>query len=158
MKLADVSIKRPVFATMMIVSLVVLGIFSFYKLNVDLYPNVDIPFVMITTILPGAGPEQIESDLSKKIEDAVNVVEGVDWVQSTSQENVSIVVIAFKLEIDGKQAAQDVREKVAAIRADLPKDVEDPVVQRFDFASLPIMQFTVSGQRPDKEITTYSKD
>lgn len=80
-------------------------------LNVDLYPDVDIPYVVITTVLPGAGPEQIESDVTKIIEDAVNPVEGVDFIQSTSQENVSIVVIAFKLEINGKDAAQDVREK-----------------------------------------------
>lgn len=158
MKLADVSIKRPVFASMMIVALIVLGLFSYIKLNVDLYPNVDIPFVLVTTILPGAGPEQIETDVSKRIEDAVNPIEGVDWIQSTSQENVSIVVIAFKLEVDGKAAAQDVREKVAAIRGDLPKEIEDPIIQRFDFGSLPIMQYTVSGSRTDKEITEYTKN
>ncbi len=158
MKLADVSIKRPVFATMIIMAMIVLGVFSFIKLNVDLYPNVDIPFVVITTILPGAGPEQIETDVTKKIEDAVNPVEGIDYIQSTSQENVSLVLIAFKLEVDGKIAAQDVREKVSAIRADLPTDIEDPVIQRFDFASLPIMSFTVSGSRSDKDITTYTKN
>ena len=158
MKLADVSIKRPVFATMIIMALIVLGLFSFIKLNVDLYPNVDIPFVIVTTILPGAGPEQIETDVTKKIEDAVNPVEGIDYIQSTSQENVSQVLIAFKLEVDGKIAAQDVREKVSAIRADLPTDIEDPVIQRFDFASLPIMSFTVSGNRSDKDITTYTKN
>ncbi|MEW6196346.1 MAG: efflux RND transporter permease subunit [Bacteroidota bacterium] len=158
MKLADVSIKRPVFASMMIMALIVLGMFSVIKLNVDLYPNVDIPYVIVTTILPGAGPEQIETDVTKKIEDAVNPVEGVDFIQSTSQENVSIVIIAFKLEIDGKAAAQDVREKVAAIRSELPDDIEDPVIQRFDFASLPIMSFTVSGTRSEKEITTYTKN
>lgn len=158
MKLADVSIKRPVFATMMIMSLIVLGLFSYIKLNVDLYPDVDIPYVVITTVLPGAGPEQIETDVTKIIEDAVNPVEGVDFIQSTSQENVSIVVIAFKLEINGKDAAQDVREKIAAVRADLPTDIEDPVIQRYDPASLPIMYLTVSGNMSDKDITTFTKD
>lgn len=158
MKLADVSIRRPVFATMMIMSLIVLGLFSYYKLNVDLYPDVDIPYVVITTILPGAGPEQIETDVTKIIEDAVNPVEGVDFIQSTSQENVSIVVIAFKLEINGKDAAQDVREKIAAIRADLPLEIEDPVIQRYDPASFPIMNLTVSGNMSDKDITTFTKD
>jgi hydrophobe/amphiphile efflux-1 (HAE1) family protein len=157
MKLADVSIRRPVFATMMIMALVVLGLFSLVKLNVDLYPDVDIPYVIITTILPGAGPEQIESDLTKKIEDAVNSVEGVDWLQSYSQEGVSIVVIAFKLEIDGKVAAQDVREKIAAIRGDLPLEVEDPIIQRYDPASFPIMSLTVSGNKSEKEITELTK-
>ena len=158
MKLADVSIQRPVFATMMIMALIVLGLFSYLKLNVDLYPNVDIPYVIVTTVLPGAGPEQIETDVTKKVEDAVNPIEGVDKIQSYSRENVSIVVIAFKLEIDGKAAAQDVREKLAAIRADLPEETEEPIIQRYDPASLPIMSLTVSGERPEKEVTTYAKN
>ena len=158
MKLADVSIRRPVFATMMIMSLIVLGLFSFLKLNIDLYPDVDIPFVVITTVLPGAGPEQIETDVTKIIEDAVNPVEGVDYIQSTSQENVSIVIIAFKLEINGKDAAQDVREKIAAVRAQLPTEIEDPVIQRYDPASLPIMYLTVSGNMSERDITTFTKD
>ena len=157
MKLADVSIRRPVFATMMIMALVVLGLFSLFKLNVDLYPDVDIPFVIITTILPGAGPEQIETDLTKKIEDAVNPVAGVDWLQSYSQEGVSIVIIAFKLEIDGKVAAQDVREKISAIRGELPLEIEDPIIQRYDPASFPIMSLTVSGSKSEKEITELTK-
>ncbi|MDR3626244.1 MAG: efflux RND transporter permease subunit [Ignavibacteriaceae bacterium] len=158
MKLADVSIQRPVFATMMIMALIVLGLFSYIKLNVDLYPNVDIPYVIITTVLKGAGPEQIETDVTKKVEDAVNPIEGVDWIQSYSREGVSIVVIAFKLEIDGKVAAQDVREKLAAIKSDLPDDIDEPIIQRYDPASLPIMSITVSGQRSDKEITEYAKN
>lgn len=158
MKLADVSIERPVFATMMILALIVLGLFSYFKLNVDLYPNVDIPYVIVTTVLPGAGPEQIETDVTKKLEDAVNPIEGVDWIQSYSREGVSLLVIAFKLEIDGKIAAQDVREKLSAIRADLPTDIEDPIIQRYDPASFPIMSLTVSGQRSEKEITEYTKN
>lgn len=158
MKLADVSISRPVFATMMILALVVLGWFSYLKLNVDLYPNVDIPFAMVTSILPGAGPEQIETEVTKPIEDAVNPIEGVDYIQSISQENVSIVIIAFKLEIDGKQAAQDVREKVAAIRGNLPNDLEDPIIQRFDFSSFPIINLTVAGDRSEREVTDFTKN
>ena len=157
MKLADVSIRRPVFATMMIMALVVLGLFSLVKLNVDLYPDADIPFVIITTILPGAGPEQIETDVTKKIEDAVNPVAGVDELQSYSQEGVSIVVIAFKLEVDGKVAAQDVREKISAIRGELPLEIEDPIIQRYDPASFPIMSLTVSGSLSEKEITELTK-
>jgi hydrophobe/amphiphile efflux-1 (HAE1) family protein len=157
-KLSDVSIARPVFATMMIGSLIVLGLFSFYKLNVDLVPDVDIPVVTITTVLAGAGPEQIETDVTKVIEDAVNPIAGVDHIYSTSQEGVSIVVVRFKLEIDGKVAAQEVREKVAAVRADLPDDIEEPVIQRFDPASLPILTLTVSGEGSEKEVTTYAKN
>ena len=158
MKLADVSIQRPVFATMMILALIVLGLYSYFKLNVDLYPNIDIPYIIVTTVLPGAGPEQIETDVTKKIEDAVNPIEGVDWIQSYSREGVSLVVIAFKLEIDGKIAAQDVREKLSAVRADLPQEIEDPVIQRYDPASLPIMSITVSGTKSDKEVTEYAKN
>ncbi len=158
MKLADVSIERPVFATMMIMALIVLGVFSYLKLNVDQFPDIDFPYVTATTVLRGAGPEQLESDVTKKIEDAVNSIAGVDHITSISQEGISIVIIQFKLEVDGKTAAQEVREKIAGIRATLPTDIEDPVIQRFDPASQPIMQLTVSGTRPEKDITTYTKD
>lgn len=158
MKLADVSIERPVFATMMILALIVLGLFSYAKLNIDNMPDVDFPYVTITTVLPGAGPEQIETDVTKKIEDAVNTIAGIDHIQSISQEAVSIVIIQFKLEVSGKDAAQEVREKIAAIRSEFPDDTEDPVIQRLDPASQPIFTLTVSGDRSDKEITTYTKD
>jgi hydrophobe/amphiphile efflux-1 (HAE1) family protein len=158
MKLADVSIERPVFATMMILALIVLGLFSYMKLNIDQFPDVDFPYVTATTVLPGAGPEQIETDVTKKIEDAVNTIAGVDHIQSVSQEGVSIVIVQFKLEVKGQQAAQDVREKIAAIRSDLPDDIEDPVIQRLDPASTPIFTLTVSGERSPKEITTFTKN
>jgi hydrophobe/amphiphile efflux-1 (HAE1) family protein len=158
MKLADVSIERPVFATMMILSLVVLGLFSYLKLNIDQFPDVDFPYVTATTVLAGAGPEQIETDVTKKIEDAVNTIAGVDHIQSISQEGVSTVIVQFKLEVEGQQAALDVREKIAAIRSELPDDIEDPVIQRLDPASTPIFTLTVSGERSPKEITTFTKN
>lgn len=158
MKLADVSIEKPVFATMMILALVVVGLFSFVKLNIDLIPDIDFPYVTATTVLAGAGPEQIETDVTKKIEDAVNTIGGLDHITSISQEGVSIIIIQFKLEVDGKTAAQEVREKIAAIRADLPTDIEDPVIQRIDPASQPIFTLTVSGERSEKEITTFAKN
>ncbi len=158
MKLADVSIKRPVFTTMIILAILVLGLFSFIKLNVDQFPNVDIPVVTVTTVLPGAGPEQVESDVTKIIEDAVNPIAGVDHITSTSQEGVSIVTIQFKLEVKGEVASQEVREKVAAVRSQLPDDVDEPVIQRFDPSSQPILTLTVSGSRTEKELTTFTKD
>ncbi|HVO74754.1 MAG TPA: efflux RND transporter permease subunit [Ignavibacteriaceae bacterium] len=158
MKLADVSIKRPVFTTMIVAAILVLGLFSFIKLNVDQYPDVDIPYVVVTTVLPGAGPAQVETDVTKIVEDAVNPVEGVDHISSTSQEGVSIVVIQFKIEIDGKTAAQEVREKVAAVRSQLPDDIDDPVIQRFDPANFPILTLTVAGDRSDRDITEYTKN
>lgn len=158
MKLADVSIERPVFATMMILALIVLGLFSYTKLNIDLFPDIDFPYVTVTTVLPGAGPQQMETDVTKKVEDAVNTIGGIDHITSISQEGASIVVIQFKLEVDGKQAAQEVREKISAARANLPTDIKDPVIQRIDPASQPIFVLTVSGNRTDKEITTYTKN
>ena len=158
MKLADTSIERPVFATMMILALIVLGLFSFTKLNIDQFPDIDFPYVTITSVLPGAGPEQMETDVTKKIEDAVNTIGGIDHITSISREGVSFVIIQFKLEVEGKQAAQDVREKIAAIRADLPTDLEDPVIQRIDPASQPMFTLTVSGPRSQKEITTFTKN
>ncbi|MBU1638361.1 efflux RND transporter permease subunit, partial [bacterium] len=158
MKLADISIKRPVFATMMIAALIVLGLFSYQRLNVDLFPDVDIPVVVIQTVLSGAGPEQIETDVTQVIEDAVNPVGGIDYIQSQSREGVSIVIIFFELEVDDRAAAQEVREKVAAIRADLPLDTEDPVIERYDPASQPIVSVTIAGKRSEKDLTTYVKD
>ena len=158
MKLADISIERPVFATMMILALIVLGLFSYTKLNIDQFPDVEFPYVTATTVLAGAGPEQIETDVTKKIEDAVNTIGGIDHIQSISQENVSIVIIQFKLEVDGKQAAQEVREKIAAIRSDLPEEIEDPVIQRLDPASQPIFTVSVSGNMAEKELTTFTKN
>ena len=158
MKLADVSIKRPVFTTMIVMAILVLGLFSFIKLNVDQFPNVDIPFVTVTTVLPGAGPEQVESDVTKIIEDAVNPIAGVDHISSTSQEGVSIVTIQFKLEVNGETASQEVREKVSAVVSQLPKDVDDPVIQRYDPSSQPILTLTVAGKRSEKELTTFTKD
>ncbi len=158
MKLADTSIERPVFATMMILALIVLGLFSFMKLNIDQFPDIDFPYVTVTSVLPGAGPEQMETDVTKKIEDAVNTIGGIEHITSISREGVSFVIIQFKLEIDGRQAAQEVREKIAAVRADLPTDLEDPVIQRIDPASMPMFTLTVSGPRSDKEITTFTKN
>jgi len=158
MKLSDVSIQRPVFATMMVLVLIVLGLFSYEKLSIDQYPNVDIPYVTVTTVLPGAGPEQIESEVTKIIEDAVNTAGGIDHITSTSQEGASIVVIQFKLEIDARTATQDVRDKVSGIRANLPTGVKDPVIQRLDPSSQPIFSLVVAGFRSEKEITTYTKD
>ncbi|MCL5267318.1 MAG: efflux RND transporter permease subunit [Bacteroidetes bacterium] len=158
MKLADTSIERPVFATMMILALIVLGLFSFIKLNIDQFPDIDFPYVTVTSVLPGAGPEQMETDVTKKIEDAVNTIGGIEHITSISREGVSFVIIQFKLEIDGQQAAQKVREKIAAVRADLPTDLEEPVIQRIDPASMPMFTLTVSGPRSDKEITTFTKN
>src|SRR5215203_6705418 len=126
MLISDTSIRRPVFATMVIVSFMVLGIVSMTRLGIDLFPDVSFPFVNISVVYPGASPEEVETLVTKPIEDAVAGINGVKRVQSDSRESLSRVGIELRLEVDPQAAAADVREKVAAIRSRLPKDVEDP--------------------------------
>jgi HAE1 family hydrophobic/amphiphilic exporter-1 len=156
MYLSDTSIKRPVFATMVIVALVVLGIVSYNQMSVDLMPNVEFPFVVITTIYPGAAPEAVSTDVTQKIEDAINPIAGVEHITSSSLEGVSQVFVEFTLETKPAEAAQEVREKVAAIRGDLPNDIETPLIQRFDPESLPIISLVMSGDRSQRELTTIA--
>lgn len=158
MYLSNLSIRRPVFATMLIVALLVLGVTSYFQLNVDLFPEVDFPVVAITTAYPGAGPEAVEAEVTKKIEDAVNPVAGIKHIASTSQEGFSTIIAEFTLETRIQDAAQEVREKVAAIRAFLPKEIEEPVIARFDPASQPIISLAISGERSLRDLTTYTKN
>jgi hydrophobe/amphiphile efflux-1 (HAE1) family protein len=158
LKLAAVSIRRPVFTVMMIMALVVLGYTSFNQMNIDLMPEIDFPFVIISTIYPGAGAEAVETEVTKKIEDAANPIEGIKHVTSYSQEGYSLVFAEFILEKDGQVAAQEVREKISAIRGELPGDIEEPVIARYDPQSEPIISLTVSGKRPLRDITTFTKD
>jgi len=123
-KLAELCVKRPVFATVLILSLVVVGWFAYQQLGVDRFPKVDIPTITITTRLVGAAPEEIETDISDKIEEAVNTISGVDELQSISSEGTSQVIVSFVLEKDIEVAAQEVRDKVNTILRDLPKDAD----------------------------------
>jgi len=148
MWISNTSIKRPVFATMFILSFVVLGLVSMTRLGIDLFPSVDFPFVNITTVYPGASPEEVETLVTKPIEDAVAGIEGVKRVESNSNEGFSRVGIEFKLDVDAQGAAAEVREKVAAIRFRLPKEVEDPTIARFDVAALPIATYGVGSSLP----------
>src|SRR6187431_2829701 len=120
MALWDVCIRRPVFTTMLVLGPVVLGLASYARLGVELFPNVDVPVVVVTTTLKGAGVEEMESSVTKPVEEAVNTVAGIDELRSTTKEGVSTVVIGFKLERDGEAAAQDVRDKVSTILPTLP--------------------------------------
>lgn len=158
MYLADTAIKRPVFTVMVILALVVLGYASYKQMSVDLFPDVEFPIVVVTTIYPGAGPEAVATEVSKRIEDAVNPISGVKNITSTSQEGASVVIIEFTLETKATDATQEVREKVASIRGDLPRDIEAPVIQRFDPASTPIVSLVVSGDRSSKELTSLSRN
>ncbi len=156
MYISDLSVKRPVFTTMVIAALIVLGVVSYGRMDVDLFPDIDFPFVIVTTIYPGAGPEAVANDVTKKVEDAINPIAGVKHIESRSSEGVSFVFAEFTLETEGIVAAQDVREKIASIRSDLPSDIEDPIVQRFDPMSDPIMSVAMAGNRATRELTSLA--
>jgi HAE1 family hydrophobic/amphiphilic exporter-1 len=158
-----VSLKNPVFATMVMLALVVMGLFSYQRLKVDQFPNIDFPVVVVSTEYPGASPEIVESEVSKKIEEGVNSIAGISALTSRSYENQSVVVIEFQLNINGRKAAEDVREKVAAIRPSLRTEVKEPKVLRFDPSaraiwSLAVVPQTVQGQTPSAvELTNWSE-
>ena len=141
-----VSLKNPVFATMLMLALVVLGLFAFQRLKVDQFPNIDFPVVVVSTEYPGASPEIVESEVSRKIEEAVNSIAGINALTSRSYENQSVVVIEFQLHMDGRKAADDVREKVAAVRPSLRTEVKEPKVMRFDPSSRAIWSLAVIPQ------------
>jgi HAE1 family hydrophobic/amphiphilic exporter-1 len=153
MKLAEICVKRPVFATMLILTFVVLGVFSYTQLGIDQFPKIDLPTVTVQTTLPGASPEEIESQITKPIEEAINTISGIDELRSTTIEGVSLVVVQFVLDKDGDVAAQEVRDKVATVNGQLPRDTNPPVIQRLDFDAAPIVSISVYGTRPLKELT-----
>jgi HAE1 family hydrophobic/amphiphilic exporter-1 len=159
MFLSDVSIKRPVFATMMMVALVVLGVVSYKRLAIDEYPDVTYPIVIVQTSYPGASPEVMMREVSKPIEEALNTVQGVKEIGSTSLEGVSIVRLQFNLGVDVGGAQQDVQAKVARIRRTLPQDIRDPIIQHFDPNDAPIMSIALqSKERPIREITDLASE
>jgi len=151
--LAQLCVRRPVFATMLVLSLVVVGVFSYFSLGVDLFPKVDIPTVMVRVDDRGASPEEIETEVTKKIEDAVNTISQVDEVRSTSSEGQALVVITFELAKNGDVAAQEVQNKVNLIVNDLPQTAKTPVVQKFDPDATPILQVAVSAPRSLRDVT-----
>ena len=138
-----ISLKNPVLATMLMLAFVVLGVFSYQRLKVDQFPNIEFPVVVVTVAYPGASPEIVESEVTKKIEESVNSVAGINTLTSRSYEGTSVVIIEFQLHIDGRRAADDVREKVAAVRPTLRDEVKEPRVIRFDPASTAVWSLAV---------------
>jgi HAE1 family hydrophobic/amphiphilic exporter-1 len=138
-----ISLKNPVFATMVMLAIVVLGLFSYQRLKVDQFPNIDFPIVVVTAEYPGASPEIVESEVTKKIEEGVNSIAGINALTSRSQEGLAVVIIEFQLHIDGRKAAEDVREKVAFIRPGFRTEVKEPRVLRFDPSSRAIWSLAV---------------
>ena len=146
MFLSDLSIKRPVFATMMILALVVLGLFSYRRLNIDQFPDVEFPLLVIQTRYAGASPESVEREVTKKIEEQVNTVEGIKQIQSTSTEGFSTIIVLFNLGTKIMDAQADVRAKIDAIRRDLPQDIDPPVISRANPSDQPIFVLSVQGR------------
>ena len=139
----QVSLKNPVFATMVMLAIVVLGLFSYQRLKVDQFPDIDFPVVVVTVDYPGASPEIVESEVTKKIEEGVNSIAGINALTSRSYEGTAVVIIEFQLHIDGRKAAEDVREKVAIVRPTLRTEVKEPRVLRFDPASRAVWSLAV---------------
>ncbi len=155
--LAEICVKRPVFATVLSLLIVVLGVFGYSTLGVDRFPKIDFPVVTVTTILPGASPADVETEITDKVEAAVNTVGSIEELRSISAEGVSIVVAQFKLEKDVDIAAQDVRDRVDRILRDLPEGVEPPVVSKIDPDAAPILFAALRAPgRPAREITAYA--
>src|SRR5688572_1281534 len=144
-KLAEICIRRPVFATMLILALVVVGAAAYANLGVDRLPSVDLPTVSVRTSLPGASPEEVETEVSQPLEEAINTVEGIDELRSISGQGQSIVMATFRLDRDIEAAAQDVRDRVAAAIRRLPDDAEPPTVSKFDNDSSPVLTIALSG-------------
>jgi len=155
MILSNTSIKRPIFATVMILALVVLGIFSYRRLSVEMFPNVEFPIVSVVTTFAGASPETVEREVSRRIEEAVNQIAGVKHVFSTSREGVSTVVVEFRLEERVNDAAQEVRARISSIRGDLPESINEPIIQKLDFNAAPVAALAVeSATLSPRELTT----
>ena len=154
--LAELCVKRPVFATVLILSLTVIGVFSFTRLGVDRFPKIDFPTITVTTVQPGAAPEQIETEITDKIEEAVNTISGIDDLRSVSSEGISQVIISFLLEKDTDVAAQEVRDKVNGVLPRLPKTIQQPRVDKMDPDAAPVLSLALSAKQPVRDITEYA--
>lgn len=145
MFLTRISVAHPVFATMMMIAVAVLGLFSYQRLGLDQFPNVDMARVVVTTTYPGAPPETVETEVTRRIEEALNTISGIDQVTSTSYEGRSVVAADFRLEVQGAVAAQEVRDKVGPLEAEFPRGVDKPLIQRFTPSDRPIVSIALSS-------------
>jgi HAE1 family hydrophobic/amphiphilic exporter-1 len=154
--LARLCVRRPVFASVLIIALVVVGGVGYTRLGVDRYPRVDFPTVAVITRLPGAAPEEVETEVTDKIEESINTIAGIDDLQSVSSEGISQVFVTFILEKNADVGAQEVRDKVNRVLADLPRDIDQPIVEKLDPDATPILSIALSGKRTLRETTEYA--
>ena len=154
--LARLCVRRPVFASVLIIALVVVGGVGYSRLGVDRYPRVDFPTVAVITRLPGAAPEEVETEVTDKIEESINTIAGIDDLQSISSEGVSQIFVTFILEKNVDIAAQEVRDKVNRVLAELPRDIDQPIVEKLDPDATPILSIALSGNRTLRETTEFA--
>jgi len=155
--LAEICVKRPVFATMLVMSLVVVGAFSFLSLGVDLFPKIDFPTITVTVTNPGASPQEMETEVTDKVEEAVNTISGIDELRSTSIEGISQVFVQFVLEKDVNVAAQEVENRVQTVIPNLPETADQPTVQKLDTDAAPVLRISISAPIALREVTEIAK-
>lgn len=159
MFLTRISVNHPVFATMIMVAIMVFGIYSYQRLPVEQLPDIDLPVVAVVVSYPGASPEAVEADIIEPIEDAVNTIAGLDTIQSIAQAGQAMIIMIFELEADSQQKAQDVRDKIDPVKATLPSGANDPQVLRFDPAAFPVLSLAVSSDTlSDRDLTALTED
>jgi len=157
-KLADISIRRPVFAVMLNMALIVFGLVSYPRIGVDLFPNVEFPVVTVTVVYPGADPASMESKVAEPIEKAIGTMGGIKVMRSVNLESVTQVIVQFELEVDREAAIQEVRDRMSAITRTLPQGIDPPQVQKFDVGAVPIMSVAVAGNLPARDLTKLADD
>jgi HAE1 family hydrophobic/amphiphilic exporter-1 len=157
-KLAEICIRRPVFAAMIVLALVVIGVDSYFKLGIDRFPTIDVPTVYIRATLPGAAPEEMESTVAQPIEEVVNRIEGLDQLRSVSRQGQAFVILTFDLERNIDVAAQDVRDRVQSVLRDLPPGTDPPIINKSDNDSRPVMSIAVSGDRSQRELAEFAEN
>ncbi len=157
MAIWDICIRRPVFTAMLVIAPIVLGVASYARLGVELFPNVDVPVVVVTATLRGASVEEMEASVTKPLEEAVNTVSGIDEMRSTTREGFSQVVVGFKLEKNGDVAAQEIRDKMGLVMTQLPPGTDTPKVEKFNLDAAPVLTLVVSGKAELREITEIAR-
>lgn len=157
MTIWDVCIRRPVFTAMLVIAPIVLGLAAYPRLGVDLFPNVDLPLVTVTTTLRGASVEEMETGVTKPIEEIVNTVSGIEQLRSTTKEGMSQVAIEFVLEKNGAVAAQEIDAKVRTILGQLPEGTDAPIIDKFALDAAPVLTLAISGRRDAREITEIAR-
>ncbi len=159
MNLPEISIRRPVFATVALAALILLGAVSYFRMNVDEMPDTSLPYVSVNITYEGAQPEQIDSQVTRKVEEAVGEAKGVKHIRSTSREGQAEIGVEFKLDIDPAAATQEVRDKVSAIRSELPDNIKEPVIARFDMKAAPVVAVAITSEKGDlRELSVLVED